>query len=119
MKQSITTWTIWKFFLLYILEKREDISESVTFKSSLNILTKGVKVENLKFLNVKNYMNVTSASCYKKNSLNNGFQTSQEQKGFVAFQTPLWQGTVLDGIEIAFQEVSVISFCWCSTFNKW
>lgn len=44
---------------------------------------------------------------------------SQEQKGFVAFQTPLWQGTVLDGIEIAFQEVSVISFCWCSTFNKW
>lgn len=66
MKQSITTWTIWKFFLLYIFEKREDISESVTFKSPLNILTKGVKVENLKIFNVKNYMNVTSASCYKK-----------------------------------------------------
>lgn len=66
MKESITIWIIWKFFLLYILEKREDILEFVIFKLLLNILIKGVKVENLKFLNVKNYMNVIFVSCYKK-----------------------------------------------------
>lgn len=40
--------------------------EFVIFKLLLNILIKGVKVENLKFLNVKNYMNVIFVSCYKK-----------------------------------------------------